>query len=185
VNRARASALARRLEPLLWVGVGLFFLARFGPQVQAWTGWGPPAGGTPVLNVSTLTGDRIGPEDTENRVQVITFWATWCRVCSIELPAVERIHRTWTDGGEVVVIGLSIDQGGSAEVLAHAQAQGYTFPQALADPGIRREFGGIQGVPTTFVLDRNGVVRARMVGVSGPGTLQRLVRRLVEEPAER
>jgi len=184
VNRASLSALGRKLEPLVWIGVALFFWARFGPQVQAWTGWGPPPGGTPVLNVSTLDGGWIGPETTENRVQVLTFWATWCRVCHVELPAVERVYREWMQSGEVVVVGLSIDAGAPEGVRAHAQAQGYTFPQALADPTIRRDFGGISGVPTTLVLDRKGVVRARMVGLSGPGTLQRVVRRLVEEAPE-
>jgi peroxiredoxin len=60
------------------------------------------------------------------------------------------------------------------------EEKGYAFPIALADADLRRAFGGIPGVPTTFILDRDGVIRHRMVGVTGPGTIQRAVERLIE-----
>lgn len=182
----RIRHVAGKLEPLLWVALGLFVLARFGPQLVAWTGLPVPLGGdmvgeTPAWEVTSLEGIPLSSVEGQGRVQVITFWATWCRVCSVELPFVERVHNRWSDSGDVRVVGLSIDQGGPARVRMHAEEQGWTFPMALADPELRRSFGGIPGVPTTFILDREGVVRYRMVGVTGPGTIQRAVARLVEE----
>jgi cytochrome c biogenesis protein CcmG, thiol:disulfide interchange protein DsbE len=146
---------------------------------------GPPVGGgerVPSFQVTTLEGREYGTEALEGRVKVITFWATWCRVCHFELPAVQRVHEAWGGGEEVVVLGLSIDGGGKAVVRAHLEERGFTFPVAMADRGTRRAFGGIPGVPTTFIVDRQGIVRHTLVGVSGPGTLRRAVRRLVEEP---
>ena len=177
----------RHLEPVLWLALAIFVLARFGPQIQAWTGIGPaPTGEVPPgLVIATLEGETLGPAERDGRIQVITFWATWCRVCRLELPSVQRVHESWAGTGEVVVVGISIDQGGEAVVRAHVEAQGYTFPQSMAAqpamPDLRRVFGGIQGVPTTFVVDREGQIRHILVGVSGPGTLQRAVRRLLEE----
>ena len=177
----------RHLEPVLWLALAIFVLARFGPQLQAWTGIGPaPTGEVPPgLVIATMEGETLGPAERDGRIQVITFWATWCRVCRLELPSVQRVHESWAETGEVVVVGISIDQGGEAVVRAHVEAQGYTFPQAMAAqpaiPDLRRVFGGIQGVPTTFVVDREGQIRHILVGVSGPGTLQRAVRRLLEE----
>jgi cytochrome c biogenesis protein CcmG, thiol:disulfide interchange protein DsbE len=192
--------MVRHLEPVLWLALAIFVLARFGPQLQAWTGIGPaPVGQVPPeLVISTLEGTTLGPAEREGRIQVVTFWATWCRVCRFELPAVQRVHETWAGTGEVMVVGISIDQGGEALVRAHADAHGYTFPQAMAGGPVagsgrgaaghgvvdlRRAFGGIHGVPTTFLVDRDGRIRYTLVGVSGPGTLQRAVRRLVEEEA--
>lgn len=190
--RSPRSSLFRTLEILLWIGLALFLFNRFGPQIQAWTGIGPsPVGEIPAsLAFTTLEGEAFGPEAREGRIQVVTFWATWCRVCRLELPAVQRLHEGWEGSDEVVVVGISIDRGGDALVRSHASEQGLTFPQAMATPqpgveggDLRRAFGGIQGVPTTFVVDREGRIRYTLVGVSGPGTLQRAVRRLVEEAA--
>jgi cytochrome c biogenesis protein CcmG, thiol:disulfide interchange protein DsbE len=179
-------SLLRKLEPLLWVGLALFLLARFGPQLQAWTGIGPPPPGevVPAVEVVTLDHRILGPGEMQGKVQVITFWATWCRACRWELPAVQRLHEEWEGTGEVVVLALSIDQGGEAQVQTHGQERGYTLPMAMVSPELRRAFGGISGVPTTFLVDREGRVRHTLVGVSGPGTLQRAVRRLVEEGEE-
>jgi len=188
-RRARASrrSLLSRIEPFLWLGLAVFVLVRFGPQLSAWTGIGPPSPeeSTPVpaLEVQALDGSTIGPETTRGRVQVITFWATWCSVCRLELPAVQRVHATWEGTDQVVVLGLSIDGGSGARVRDHGRQEGFTFPLVMADNELRRAFGGIPGIPTTFVVDRQGKVRHTLVGLSGPGTLQRAVRRLVEESA--
>lgn len=174
--------LLRVLEPLLWVAVALVLLARFGPQLQAWTGIGPPsAGEAPEFSVAALDGTVLRPEEVRGKVQVITFWATWCTACRFELPAVQRVHEEWADSGDVQVLGLSIDRAGAAVVQAHGQEKGLTFPLAMADPSLRQAFGGVRAVPTTIVVDRSGKIRHTMVGVSGPGTLQRAVRRLVQE----
>ena len=181
----RIRAVAARLEPLLWVALALFALARFGPQLIAWTGLPMQVGGdlvgeSPAWEVLTLNGEHLDAASGLGQVQVITFWATWCRVCSVELPFVDRVHERWGASGDVRVVALSIDQGGAARVREHVAQKGYTLPVAMADADLRRAFGGIPGVPTTFIVDREGVVRYRLVGVTGPGTLQRAVERLVD-----
>lgn len=178
----------RFLEPFLWVGLALFFLNRFGPQLSAWTGLGPPSGSAalaaPSFHLMTLDGAVLDSREMGGTVQVITFWATWCRVCRVELPSIQRVAEEWGDEDGVMVLGLSIDQGGAGVVRNYVTERGFTFPQALADRDTRWAFGGIPGVPTTFIVDSQGVVRHKLVGLTGPGTVQRAVRRLVDE-AER
>lgn len=177
----------RLLEPFLWVALALFLLNRFGPQLSAWTGLGPPSGSAetaPSLAVVTLDGAVLDSGELTGKVQVITFWATWCRVCRVELPSIQRVADEWADDEGVVVLGLSIDQGGAAEVRRYVTQRGFTFPQAMADRDTRWAFGGIPGVPTTFIVDSQGLIRHKMVGLTGPGTVQRAVRRLVDEADE-
>ena len=171
----------RSLEPFLWLALVIFLLIRFGPQLSAWTGIGSPGGEAPALELVMLDGTRVGPEDTEGRVHVVTFWATWCRVCRVELPALQRLHEEWDESGEVVVVGLSIDTGGADVVRAHVSEAGYAFPVSIVDRRTQALFGGVPGVPTTIVIDREGQIRHTMVGLSGPGTLRRAVRRLLDE----
>jgi len=193
------TSLLRRLEPLLWLGVGLLLLERYGPQLSAWTGIGPPGEVAPVLEVVTLDGhpwpsalptggaaSTMSPASGEEvtslpPVRVLTFWATWCTVCGWELPTLQALHEEWADSSEVAIVALSIDRGGADLVRAHALEEGFTFPIALADGRIRAGFGGIPGVPTTIVIDREGRIRHTMIGITGPGTLRRAVRRLVDE----
>ncbi|TVP60152.1 MAG: TlpA family protein disulfide reductase, partial [Gemmatimonadales bacterium] len=103
-----------------------------------------------------------------------------CRVCHLELPFVQRLHEEWGDTDEVQIVGLSIDRIGTDAVWTHAQEQGFTFPQALATSDLRRALGAARAVPTTVIVDSDGRVHHVLVGVSGPGTLSRAVRRLVD-----
>lgn len=187
-KRATRRRWGRRLEFVLWIGVLGFALVRLGPQIGVWTGLSlgiqSDTPRTPVWEARTLAGGEVGSEPFAGNVQVLTFWATWCRVCAIELPGLERLHARW--GDEIRVLGLSIDdaagaEGGAPLVRDHAAQKGYTFPIAMADRPLRMAFGGIPGVPTTFIVDRDGVVRHTLIGVTAPGTLERAVRRLMEE----
>jgi cytochrome c biogenesis protein CcmG, thiol:disulfide interchange protein DsbE len=182
----RLRRLARWVEPLLWVALALFLLERLGPQVVAWTGLPLPVRGelvgfAPEWEEASLEGERVGSGQGQGQIQVVTFWATWCRVCGVELPFVDRVHTRWAESGQVRVVALSIDQGAPVRIREHVEEKGYHFPVALASGETRWAFGGIPGVPTTFILDREGVIRHRLVGMTGPGTIQRAVERLLEE----
>jgi len=168
-------------EWLLWAVLFVIVAERFGPQASAWLGIAPPLGDAPSLEVVTLDGTHLDAAAMEGRIQVVTFWATWCRICRRELPAVEAIHREFGGDGRVLVLGLSIDRDPAEQVRDYTARHGITFPQAMADAATRGAFGGIPGIPATFVIDGDGVLRHRLVGLSGPGTLRRAVERLLEE----
>ncbi len=180
----RDNLFVRIVEPLLWLGLAFFVLARFGPQIEAWTGI---VVGSEVeralpseVAVTTLDGRSLESDELDDGVRVFVFWATWCRVCDFELPALERLHREWADDDRVQVIGLSIDQGEPDGILAHVDERALTFPQGFATTELRRALGAGRAVPTTVITDADGRIRHTLVGVSGPGTLRRAVRRLVD-----
>lgn len=174
-------------ERILWVVLLVVLAEQLGPRVAAWTGIGPSfapvetfSGGLPPA--LTLQGEPVDVPHLADRVRVVTFWATWCRVCGWELPALDRLHRELADDG-VVVMALSIDREGPGVVRAYREERGLELPMAMAAAGSREALGGIPGVPTTFIIDPDGRIRHRVVGASGPGTLRRAVDRLVEEYA--
>jgi thiol-disulfide isomerase/thioredoxin len=171
-------------ERILWIVVLVFLAERLGPRVTAWTGIGPSF--APVESVagasvpaSTLDGAPLTLTPGEGQVQVVTFWATWCRVCRWELPYLQSLYDDMAAQG-VEIMALSIDANGPPVVQSYRQEHDLTLPMGMAVAGSREVFGGIPGVPTTFIMDSEGRIRHRIVGASGPGTLRRAVERLLD-----
>ena len=157
-----------------------FAVVRLGPQVGAFLGVGPTLGSTPDFTLRTLDGEALAAEDLRGRVAVVNFWATWCPPCRIEIPALQSLHEDYAEEG-LVVLGISTDVGGAGAVRPFLEERGVTYPVALADNGVRRAFGGITALPTTFIVDREGVIRHRVFGFFAPPAMRAAVRRLLDE----
>jgi len=183
MNTRRAPARPSWRSVLEWgltAAVLSFALYRLGPQLGALTGVGPDLGRAPHYTVVTLDGDTLGSDDLEGHVVVLNFWATWCGPCRLEMPSLQSLHEDLAGEG-VVVVGLATDVGSPDPVRAWVEARGITFVVGRATQRHRRAFGGIRGIPTTFLIDRSGVVRHRVVGYFTPPALRVAVRRLLGE----
>lgn len=167
-------------ERALWAGVLIFLAIRLGPQIGALTGIGPALGSAPEVRFTTLEGTAVGPEDLRGKVVVVNFWATWCPPCRLEIPALQSLYED-REGEDVLVIGLSTDQAGLEAVRAFLAERGVTYPVGMATPELRRGFGGISALPTTFILDREGVIRHRVFGFFAPPAMRAAVNRLLDE----
>lgn len=179
---ARTSRWRTWLEWSLTLAVLAFALHRFGPQIGALAGVGPDLGRAPDFTVVTLDGDTLRSAELGGRVVVVNFWATWCGPCRLEMPSLQSLHEDRADDG-VLVVGLSTDLGSVGPIREYVDERDITFPIARATNDHRRAFGGIQGIPTTFLIDRTGVVRHRVVGYFTPPALRVAVGRLVDEGA--
>ncbi len=128
----------------------------------------------PDFALPTGEGTRIQLASLRGKVVLLNFWATWCPPCRAEMPVLESAYRRYGDDGFVV---LAVDVGETAEqVRAFREEFGITFPTVL-DPGPVADAYGVLGIPTSFFLDREGVVRLRWSGPVDEG----LVRQKVEE----
>lgn len=163
-------------ERLLTVAVLAFVAVRLGPQVGALTGVAPSLGGAPAFTMTTLDGRAIRSEDLRGKVVVVNFWATWCGPCRLEMPALQALAEKH-EGRDVVVLGLSVDAGASP-VRAFLDERGITYPVGMASNAQRRAFGGIRGIPTTLIIDADGVLRHRVVGYFAPPAMNAAVARL-------
>lgn len=170
------------LERVVTAGLLIFVAVRFGPQLGAWVGVGSGSEETPSYELVTLTGDTVRSTDLRGQVVVVNFWATWCPPCRLEMPSLQKLHERRAAEG-VVVLGLSTDVGDDAGVRAFLAERGITYPVGKATAEHQRAFGGIQGIPTTFILDRGGKVRHRVVGYFASPAMNAAVSRLLDEPS--
>lgn len=118
----------------------------------------------PDLSVPDLDGVRVSLRDLRGRVVVLEFWATWCKPCVQAMPEVGALAKKW-EGRGVVVLGVNVDRAPDAgpRVRALAGDRGAGF-RHLDDDGALERGLGIAALPTTIVIDREGVVRHVQLG---------------------
>ncbi|HSW31450.1 MAG TPA: TlpA disulfide reductase family protein [Longimicrobiales bacterium] len=170
------------LERVVTVALLVFVAVRLGPQLGALLGVGADPDEAPGYELVTLSGDTVRSADLAGRVVVVNFWATWCPPCRLEMPSLQKLHERRAEDG-VVVLGFSTDVGGDEGVRSFLRERGITYPVGKATAEHQRAFGGIQGIPTTFVLDRRGRLRHRVVGYFASPAMNAAVSRLLGEAA--
>jgi peroxiredoxin len=166
------------LERLVTFGLLVFVAVRLGPQLGALLGVGPNLGEAPAYTVVTLDGDTLRSEDLAGRVVVLNFWATWCAPCRLEMPTLQALYER-SDSAEVVVLGLSTDVGSTDPIREFLDERDITYPVGRATQAHRTAFGGIAGIPTTFIIGPDGVIEHRVVGYFTPPALSASVKRLI------
>ena len=159
----------------------LWAFNRIGPQFAAFLGVSLGTQPSPAVEVTTLDGEHFSLEAHRGEVVLVNFWATWCRPCRVEMPGFERVYTRYRDQG-FTILGLSTDATGSEGVRRFVADRGVTYPVAMAEGGVRREFGGVREIPTSFLVDRTGEIRYTVRGLWVGPALSAAVARLVAEP---
>ena len=128
-------------------------------------GGGPPAaapGRMPAFRLKDISGREFSSEELRGKVALVDFWATWCALCRKEMPGFEELQKKYRDRG-LVVVGIALDSD-AGEVAKFARELGVTYRLLLSQSEVEQVWGGILGIPTTFLVDRDGVVRKRVIG---------------------
>ena len=124
---------------------------------------GYPAGTlAPRFSGRTLDTRQLAVTDLRGKVIVLNFWASWCAECRPEMPVLERLHREFAPRG-LAVIGINAREEG-ATVQSYAKGLGLTFPLVLDPDGKINAQYGVIGLPTTFVVARDGRAVAFGIG---------------------
>lgn len=124
----------------------------------------------PHINATTIAGEKFSTEDLDGKVVIIDFWATWCPPCVAAMPMLEQLANEYADRG-LVVIGINQDDTDErAAVDTFLENKNITFPQ-IHDPNdaIGARFG-VSAIPTTLIVDAQGIVQAYTVGLHDKAT---------------
>jgi thiol-disulfide isomerase/thioredoxin len=139
---------------------------------------------SPHFSGNTLDGRQLSTTDLRGKVVVMNFWASWCAECRPEMPVLEQLHREFAARG-LAVVGVNAREGKEA-AGRYTHALGLTFPIVLdPDGGISAGYGVI-GLPTTFMVARDGRAVALAVGPRewGSSAARALIQTLLAEPAQ-
>ncbi len=118
----------------------------------------------PDFYVKDLQGREISSADLRGKVVLIDFWATWCQPCKQEMPGYQKLVDRYGSRG-FAVVGFKFDTMADAEdPTLFAKKIGVRYPLAIAPDDVRQKFGGIEGLPTTMLYDRQGILRKKVIG---------------------
>ncbi len=117
----------------------------------------------PAFTLVDLAGKPVRLADHRGKVVLVDFWATWCGPCRKSVPHLKNLHARYGKQG-FVILGLSVDHEGPAVVRDFVKKNAIPWTTALTDEKTMEAFGGIQYVPTAFLIDRQGRIAERFQG---------------------
>jgi len=105
-----------------------------------------------------MNGDTFRLSNHRGRVVVINFWATWCPPCRMEIPGFVKLQKEYRGEG-LTVVGVSMDDGGFSTVRPFADDMEINYPLVMDDGSVARQYGPVRALPSTFVVDPEGMIR--------------------------
>ena len=131
-----------------------------------------PSGQAPSVAVKDLNDHDVTMAQYKGQVVLVNFWATWCEPCKSEIPLLIGIQHKYRSRG-FVILGLSMDEDGKKSVQPFLDKERFDvdgrqspidYPIALANDSIAEKFGGVIGLPTSVLYNRDGKEITRVVG---------------------
>lgn len=133
----------------------------------------------PDFTTKDLDGNEISSAKLRGKVVLVDFWATWCKPCEKEMPGYQKLVDRYGARG-FAVIGLKLDtMTDSQEPRAFAKKTGVRYPLAVVTDDLKAKFGGIEGLPTAMIYDRQGALRAKIIGFESEQVIEATVKRFL------
>lgn len=133
----------------------------------------------PAFTLPSATNDTVIDSSSQaGKVLLINFWATWCGPCREEIPSLKKLwaeHRS--QGFEV--IGISMDMGSRDTVAKFAKKYSIAYPIAMGTPKVARSFGGIIGIPQSYLVDRQGKIVRSYSGMINLDVLEKDIAKML------
>jgi peroxiredoxin len=135
----------------------------------------------PNFSLKDADGNPVRLSDYRGKVVLVNFWATWCGPCEVEIPWFVEFEQKYKDQG-FAVLGLSMDDNGWKAVRPYIASHKINYRVMIASEVVSQQFGDIEALPTSFVLDRQGRIATNHVGLVDKRDYQNDILKLLEVP---
>jgi peroxiredoxin len=136
----------------------------------------------PDFALKDANGKLVHLADYRGKVVLLDFWATWCGPCVIEIPWFQEFQRKYKDRG-FEVLGVSMDDDGWKAITPFVEKRKINYRIVLGDDKTGDQYGGLEALPTTFVIDRSGRIASVHVGLANKKDFADAIEKLLEDPA--
>jgi len=135
----------------------------------------------PNFTLKDATGAEVKLSDYRGKVVLLNFWATWCGPCKIEIPWFIDFQQQYKDR-DFVVVGVSMDDDGWQSVKPYVTQHKINYRVVIGTEELTQQYGGVDSLPTTFVLDREGRIASLHVGLVSKSEYQNEILNLLDTP---
>jgi peroxiredoxin len=120
----------------------------------------------PDFSLQDLNGKTVKLADLKGKAVILDFWATWCPPCRAEIPDLDTLYKEYKKKGATIV-GVALDEGGKTAILAGMKKYKLSldYPILIGTQDISKLYGGIDAIPTTFILDKRGNIVNKYIGL--------------------
>ncbi|WP_275951544.1 TlpA disulfide reductase family protein [Granulicella sp. dw_53] len=152
-----------------------------GATVSPGEGDGPKMTGkaAPGFTLVSLDGKKVSLSDYKGRPVLVNFWATWCGPCKVEMPWFEELRKQYAGQG-LEILGLADDVDAGKEAITKvATRAGVTYPILLTDGKVQTAYGGLDVLPMSFYVDKNGVVVVQTAGLGTKDDIEANIKKTI------
>jgi len=135
----------------------------------------------PNLSLKDADGNAVNLADYRGKVVLVNFWATWCGPCEAEIPWFIEFEKKYKDQG-FAVLGVSMDDDGWKSVRPYVASHKINYRVMIGSEVVSQQFGEIESLPTSFVLDREGRIASNHIGLVDKVDYQNEIVKLLEAP---
>ena len=135
----------------------------------------------PEFELKDADAKTVRLSDYKGKVVLLDFWATWCGPCKIEIPWFIQFERTYKDKG-FAVIGVAMDEEGWTVVKPFISELAINYRILQGTDATAQLYGGVDALPTTFLIDRDGRIAATHVGLAGKDDFEDGIKKLLGTP---
>jgi peroxiredoxin len=135
----------------------------------------------PDFALKDANGKTVQLSEYRGKVVLLNFWATWCGPCKVEIPWFVEFERKHKDQG-FAVVGISMDEDGWQSVKPFISEEGINYRILMADESVAQLYGGVDSLPTTFILDRDGRIAATHLGLVSKSIYEHDLTELFDSP---
>jgi thiol-disulfide isomerase/thioredoxin len=134
----------------------------------------------PGFQLNDLEGKPLSLAEAKGKIVLLNFWATWCGPCRAEIADLVDLQKRYAD--KLEIIALATDEDDADEVRRFVLESGINYRVAMISDEVRRDYGGIAALPTSFVIDAQGRIVQKHVGLNDPTIYELEVKAILGEP---
>lgn len=134
----------------------------------------------PDFTLPDLNGQMVRLSDYKGKVVVLNFWATWCPPCRKEIPDFNELQAQYGDRG-IQFIGVALDEEGLSKVKKWTSTNPVNYPVVIADAAIKKAYGEMNAIPVTMLIDRQGIIRTKYIGMRQKAIVESMIAPLLSE----
>jgi peroxiredoxin len=125
----------------------------------------------PDFALQSLDGKTVRLSDFRGKAVLLNFWATWCQPCKIEMPWFEDLQKQYGPQG-LQVVGIAMDDASKEDIAKFAAKLGVSYPVLMGKDEVGNAYGGVQFLPATFYISRDGKVVDKVFGLKGRAEIE-------------